>query len=101
MNRSSLSRRSFFKLGGGIAGLGLLSYILGLRNQRHDVPPDGLPAYNEGASPFPVLRGPYLQRDAQLAAWLFPADLAALTRLCDQTLNRVPDSPFTYTPLTS
>ncbi|HMB24267.1 MAG TPA: hypothetical protein VKP08_15595, partial [Anaerolineales bacterium] len=91
----------FFRLGGGIAGLSALSYFLGLRNQPNAVSTESAPDYRDAESGFPVFRGPYLQKDARLAAFLFHADLAALTTLCDQTLNAVPDSPFEYVPLMS
>src|SRR5512145_1765446 len=101
MNKSSISRKDFFRLGGGIAGLSALSYFLGLRNQPHAASTESAPDYRDAESGFPVFRGPYLQKDARLAAFLFNADLAALTALCDRTLNSVPDSPFEYVPLMS
>jgi hypothetical protein len=99
MGKSSISRNSFFKLIGGAVGISALSYFLGLRNQPHVASAEGAPDYLDAGSDFPVFRGPYLQKDAQLAAFLFPADLAALTALCDQTLNHVSNSPFEYVPL--
>src|SRR5512138_555730 len=101
MSRTSISRKDFFKLSGGVAGLSALSYFLGLRNQPHVASTESAPDYRDAGSGFPVFRGPYLQKDARLAAFLFHADLAALTTLCDQTLNAVPDSPFEYVPLMS
>src|SRR5512142_2957497 len=101
MSRSSISRNSFFKLIGSAVGISALSYVLGLRNQPHVASTEQSPDYLDAGSDFPVFRGPYLQKDAQLAAFLLPADLAALTALCDETLNRVPNSPFEYVPLMS
>lgn len=101
MDKSSISRKDFFKLVGGAAGIGMLSYYLGLRDQPIISSTDGAPDYIDAESSFPVFRGPYLQKDAHLAAFLFPADLAALTALCAQTLNAVPNSPFEYIPLIS
>jgi hypothetical protein len=100
-DKTHISRKDFFKLLGGAAGIGALSYFFGLRNQPNTIPAAALPAYLDGGSAFPVFRGPYLQKNAQLSALLFPADLSALTALCDQTLNAIPNSPFTYQPLIS
>jgi len=95
-----ISRKDFLKLAGGVIGVGALSYFLGLRDQpRATLTGSDLPDYLDDASAFPVFRGPYLQKDAGLTALLFHADLAALTALCDQTLNAVPNSPFAYVPL--
>jgi hypothetical protein len=101
MGKSSITRRDFFKLGGTAAGIGVLSYVLGLRNRPNIASTKEAPDYNDADSAFPVFRGPYLQKDARLAAFLFPADLTALTTLCDQTLNSVSNSPFEYVPLMS
>ncbi|MDX9990468.1 MAG: hypothetical protein RBS68_00335 [Anaerolineales bacterium] len=96
-----LNRRDFFKLIGGALGFGALSYYLGLRSQPQPTPSENLPAYLDLESGFPVFRGPYLQKDAQLTAFLIPAELIALSALCDQTLNAVPDAAFRYIPLLS
>src|SRR5512144_2734561 len=101
MDNSSISRKDFFKLGGGAVGIGALSYFLGLRNHPDAASTDEALNYSDAESGFPVFRGPYLQKDAQLAAFLFPADLTAPTALCAETLNTVPDSPFEYIPLLS
>src|SRR5512140_109880 len=101
MNKSSISRKDFFKLGGGVVGLSAISYVLGLRNHPRPSSTSDAPSYIDGESAFPVFRGPYLQKNAQLAVLLFPADLAALTALCDQTLNSMPNAPFEYVPLMS
>ena len=101
MSKSSLSRRDFFKLTSGVVGMSALSYYLGLRNQPGAGPKDNSPDYIDLGFGLLVFRGPYLQKDAQLAAFLFPADLASLTALCDQTLNAIPNSPFEYIPLMS
>jgi hypothetical protein len=103
MPSEKISRKSFIKLAGGAAGIGALSYYLGLRKPGEPVPtgPTGQdgPDYIDDSSGFPVFRGPYLQKDLQLAACLFPADLAALTQLCNQTLNAARPAPFEYVPV--
>jgi hypothetical protein len=81
--------------------LSAISYVLGLRNHPSASSTSDAPSYIDGEPAFPVVRGPYLQKNAQLAALLFPADLAALSALCDQTLNSVPNTPFEYIPLMS
>lgn len=99
---SNINRKDFFKLVGGALGLGVLSYYLGLRDQPKPSSPDAnAPSYIDGGIGLPVFRGPYLQKDAQLAAFLFTTDLSALTALCDQTLNALEASPFKYVPLMS
>lgn len=101
MDKTNLGRRDFFKLIGGALGLGALSYYFGLRSQPRRIPSEQLPDYIDAGSAFPVFRGPYLQKDAQLAAFLFPADLSALSALCNQSLNAAADTPFEYVPLLS
>ncbi|HSB01551.1 MAG TPA: hypothetical protein VLE49_12945 [Anaerolineales bacterium] len=101
MDKSSITRKNFFKLIGSAAGIGVISYFLGLRDRPNPASTNGAPDYLDEESAFPVFRAPYLQKDAQLAACLFPADLVALTALCDQTLNSVPNAPFEYIPLMS
>jgi hypothetical protein len=99
MDKTSLSRKDFFKLVGSAVGISTLAYFFGLRDRPEPALSKDSPNYLDAESGFPVFRGPYLQKDAQLAAFLFPADLAVLTALCHQTLNAVPNSPFEYIPL--
>lgn len=100
--RSNLGRRDFFKLTGGAFGIAALSYYLGLTDRPKTASPsDNLPDYADGDLSFPVFRAPYFQKDAQLAAFMFGADIASLTTLCDQTLNSLESSPYKYVPLTS
>ncbi|HET7143659.1 MAG TPA: hypothetical protein VFI68_06555 [Anaerolineales bacterium] len=100
--RSNFGRRDFFKLTGGAVGIAALSYYLGLTDRpRPASPTDDLPDYADGDLGFPVFRTPYFQKDSQLAAFLFRADVASLTTLCDQNLNSLQSSPYQYIPLTS
>ncbi|MFN8412617.1 MAG: hypothetical protein U0Z26_09540 [Anaerolineales bacterium] len=99
MNRKNIGRRDFFKIAGGALSISAISYYLGLRDKPDAVVPDGYPDYVDGGIGLPVFRGPYLQKDVNLAAFLYNADINTLTALCDQTLNQVPSSPFKYIPL--
>jgi hypothetical protein len=65
------------------------------------VPTNDLPDYLDGGIGLPVFRGPFLQHDVQLAAFLYQADGDVLAKLCDQTLNRVSSAPYRYIPLLS
>ena len=60
-----------------------------------------LPDYADNEAGFPVFRGPYLQKDAHLAAFLFNADMEHLMTLCDQTLNVSRSFTYKYVPITS
>ena len=100
-DRSNLGRRDFFKLTGGAVGIAALSYYLGLVDRPKPASSDDLPDYADGNLGFPVFRPPYFQKDSQLAAFMFSADIASLTTLCDQTLNSLESSPYKYVPLTS
>jgi len=96
-----MGRRNFLKLAGGAFGLSALSYFLGVTKRVVPPPPDPLPDYADHQSGFPVFRGPYLQKDARLAAFLFNANPEPLTTLCDQTLNISRSFLYKYVPLTS
>lgn len=100
MEQSSISRRDFFKLLGGITGVAAFSYLLGLRDQPPAAPNMSNLDFIETDISMPVFRGPFLQKDAQLAAFLFHANINSLAEICDQTLNRVPGSPYRYIPFT-
>lgn len=100
MNKD-FGRRSFLKLAGGLFGTSMLSYYLGVRNRIVSVPDDTLPDYADTGSGFPVFRGPYLQKDARLAAFFFNADAERLTTLCDQALNVSEAFEYKYVPVTS
>jgi len=98
-----LGRRTFLKLAGGALGTSALSYYLGVRNRI--VPTSEatrtLPDYADNGAGFPVFRGPYLQKDARLAAFFFQSDTERLTTLCNQTLNVSESFEYKYLPLTS
>jgi hypothetical protein len=96
-----LGRRTFLKLAGGAFGISALSYYLGVRNRIEPTPDDTLPEYADHGAGFPVFRGPYLQKDARLAAFFFNADPEQLTRLCDRTLNVSEVFGYKYVPMTS
>jgi len=100
MNKD-LDRRTFLKLAGGAFGLSALSYYFGVRNRIEPTPGDSLPDYAEHGTGFPVFRGPYLQKDARLAAFFFNADTEQLTRLYDRTLNVSGAFEYKYVPITS
>ena len=100
MNKD-MGRRTFLKLAGGAFGLSALSYYLGATGRPVPAPQNTLPDYADNGRGFPVFRGPYLQKDAQLAAFLFNADTEALIMLCDQSLNVSGSFAYQYVPLTS
>jgi hypothetical protein len=62
---------------------------------------DRLPDYADNGTGFPVFRGPYLQKDARLAAFFFNADTEGLTTLCNRTLNVSGSFAYKYLPITS
>ena len=98
---NDVGRRSFLKLAGGAFGISALSYYLGATNRVVSAPNDTLPDYADNGLGFPVFRGPYLQKDARLAAFLFNADTESLTALCDRSLNVSESFAYKYVPLTS
>jgi len=57
--------------------------------------------YVDGDIGLPVFRGPYLQQDAHLAAFLFSADLDRLRALCFKNLIAPGDRQIIYLPLLS
>ena len=100
MNKE-IGRRTFLKLASGVFGISALSYYLGFTKRTVPLPDETLPDYADNGAGFPVFRGPYLQKDARLAAFLFNADTEQLTTLCDQTLNVSKSFPYQYVPITS
>ena len=102
--KKDLGRRAFLKLAGGAFGTSVLAYYFGVRNRATPTPDASLtllPDYADHGSGFPVFRGPYLQKDARLAAFLFPSDMESLTALCDRDLNVSSSFDYKYVPLTS
>jgi hypothetical protein len=93
-----MGRRDFFKAAAGTLGISALSYYLGLRDRPVA---DDQPDYIDGGIGLPSFRGPFLQKDVQLAAFLYSAEISSLTALCDQTLNAVSSSSYKYVPLMS
>ncbi len=102
MNKN-LGRRTFLKLTGGAFGASVLSYYFGVRNRIVPTPDQtrALPDYSDNGAGFPVFRGPYLQKDARLAAFVFDSDAERLTTLCNRTLNVSGVSEYEYVPMTS
>ena len=101
MNESNkpLNRRDFLKLAGGAVGLGGLSFLVG-KNASSEPETAGQTAeYVDGLSPLPVLRAPYTQKQARMAAFLFAADMVALTVLCDRYLSTPTCGAYKYVPL--
>ena len=96
-----MGRRSFLKLAGGAVGISALSYYLGATNRIEPTLDNSLPEYADNGLGFPAFRGPYLQKDARLAAFFFNADHERLAALCDRTLNVSESFNYKYVPLTS
>src|SRR5687767_12952405 len=99
-NKSKIGRRDLFKLAGGAFGIAALSYYLGLTDRVKPASSDSLPDYVNNNAGLPIFRPPYLQKDANLAAFLFPADVSALATLCDGALNNADSFPYKYVPVT-
>jgi hypothetical protein len=98
----SAGRRNFLKLIGGALGISALSYYLGVTDRASDsLPVDSLSDYADNDSGFPVFRGPYLQKNAKLAAFLFNGGAEQLNRLCDQKLNVSDAFACRYVPISS
>ncbi len=89
----TFTRRNFMRIAGGAAG----ALLAGCGAPTPETTPP-LPPYVDDGCGAPVFRSPYLQRNAQLAAFLLNADIAALQSLCDATLNTPSDNAVTYAP---
>jgi len=96
--RCGFSRRRFLQLIGGALG----AATLGCTRQAATPQAGGgsLPLYIDDGLGVPVFRGPYLQRDAQIVAFLLPAERQQLKRLCDRCLN-ANGTGLKYVPLAS
>jgi len=90
---TALSRRGFLGMVG--AALGALTTGCASKKLEEAVP---LPAYVDAGGRGLVFRGPYVQRDAKLAALLLPADVAVLQTLCDTYLNTPANGAVDYVP---
>jgi len=60
-----------------------------------------LPAYADAGQSFPSFRAPYAQRNANLAAFLFEAEMSALSAWCDSALNVSDSFAYRYVPASS
>ena len=100
MNKE-MGRRTILNLAGGAFGIFALSYFPGVKNRVAPTLDDTLPDYADNELGFPSFRGPYLQKDAHLAAFLFNADMERLMTLCDQTLNVSRSFMYKYVPISS
>jgi hypothetical protein len=76
-----------------------VSYYGLMKQSQVEVPGASYPGYVDGDIGLPVFRGPYLQQDAQMAAFLFSVDSDRLAVLCDQYLNAPCDKQIRYVPL--
>ncbi len=79
---ASLSRRRFLRLAGG--ALGAMAAGCAPKSSDNET---ALPDYVDGGMGVPVFRGPYQQREARIAAFLLPARVTALRKLCDTYFN--------------
>jgi len=93
--KARLPRRRFLHLAGGVLG----ALAAGCVPQTPAPESAALPDYVDGGLGIPVFRGPYLQRDAHIAAFLLPARIEALRSLCDTYLNTPSDGAVDYRPL--
>lgn len=90
-----LSRRRFLHLAGGALG----AMVVGCAPKTPTSEETALPDYVDGGIGIPVFRGPYLQREAHIAAFLLPARIEALRSLCDTYLNTPSKRAVDYKPL--
>lgn len=96
---SDFSRRRFIQLAAGGLGGALGVIASGCTAQAPATIQRELPPCIDDGLGWPVLRGPYLQRQAQIAAFLLQADTGALKKMCDRYLNLAASAPFDYAPL--
>ncbi|MBN1873960.1 MAG: hypothetical protein JXA33_07005 [Anaerolineae bacterium] len=73
---------------------------VGCGRDTSDISPEP-PDYADDGCGVPVFRGPYLQRDVHIAAFLLPADSNALRQLCAARLNTPAGDKVCYLPLAS
>ncbi len=90
-----LSRRRFLHLAGGALG----AMAVGCTSKTPASEETALPDYVDGGSGIPVFRGPYLQREAHIAAFLLPARSETLRSLCDTYFTTPSNSTVKVSPL--
>ena len=95
-----LSRRHFLYLTGGALGAAATGAAATGCGRRETSSPGELPRYvdDDLRHGWPVPRGPYLQRDARIAAFLLPAERDALHRLCSRYLSAPTNGQWDYVP---
>ena len=91
-----LGRRRFLGLVGGV--LGAMASGCQATGRRQETQ-QAAPSYVDGGLDWTIPRGPYLQQDAHIAAFLLRADGQQLKRLCDRSLNAVSGGEIEYVPL--
>ncbi|MBN2002785.1 MAG: twin-arginine translocation signal domain-containing protein [Anaerolineae bacterium] len=91
--KNALSRRRFLYAAGGALG----AVLAGCRPPTPEPAPQ-LPDYVDDGRGVPVFRGPYLQSDARMAAFLLSADVAVLQSWCETLLNVPSDHAVDYVP---
>ena len=90
-----LSRRRFLQLAGGALG----AMAVGCAPKTPASEETVLPDYVDGGIGIPVFRGPYLQREAHIAAFLLPARIEALHALCDTYFDTPSGGAVKVSPL--
>ena len=90
-----LSRRRFLHLAGGALG----AMAVGCASKMPPAEEKPLPDYVDGGIGIPVFRGPYLQREAHIAAFLLPARIEALRSLCDTYFDTPSGGAVKVSPL--
>ncbi|MBN1178933.1 MAG: hypothetical protein JXD18_06965 [Anaerolineae bacterium] len=96
--KSPLPRRLFLQLLGGVVGGAALGSSACQSRAPHETGA-ALPLYVDDGTGWPVYRGPYLQRNAHIAAFLLPADGRKLAQMCDRYLNDPANRAVEYAPL--
>lgn len=90
-----LSRRRFLRLAGSALG----AVAVGCTPKTSPSEETTLPDYIDGGIGIPVFRGPYLQREAHIAAFLLPARIEALRALCDTYFDTPSGGAVKVSPL--
>jgi hypothetical protein len=90
-----LSRRRFLRLAGGALG----AMAVGCMPKTPAAEETALPDYVDGGIGIPVFRGPYLQQEAHIAAFLLPARIEALRTLCNTYFSTPSNEAVKVSPL--